>query len=186
LLSSSRPALFLDRDGIINEDVGYPHKKSDFKLITAIIPTLIWAQEEGYYLFIVSNQSGIARNIFPLTDLFLFMALCAKKLRENSISIDHWYYCPYHKGGEVEEYRRQSELRKPRPGMILKALEDYSIDIDKSIMIGDSDTDVLMDIELKTILVSKRTVVCTRKNMLVIDSHKQIKDACMSILNLQF
>ena len=185
MLNCSRPALFLDRDGIINEDTGYPYKQKDFKLITKIIPTLMWAQQKGYYLFVVSNQSGIARNVFNLNDLFLFMALCSEKLEKELIFIDHWYYCPYHKEAKIEEYRKQSELRKPRPGMILKALEDYSIDIYKSIMVGDSDTDVLMDVDLNTVLVGKRSTVFNRRNVLFVESHEQIKDACVSLLNLQ-
>ncbi len=134
-------ALFLDRDGILIEDVSYPHKISDLHIKLEIIPHLIWALEAGFKLIIVTNQAGIAKGRFTLDQYDTFQIELHKRLLSLGVTVTDTYFCPYHKDGVVPGYSVDSEDRKPKPGMFLKAVADYNIDLKKSVMIGDKMSD---------------------------------------------
>jgi len=146
-------AVFLDRDGVLIEDTGYPHLPEHLKLKRDILPFLRLLKKKGYLLIIVTNQSGIARGLFSLEQYQLFQAIVEQALLSENVVIDKTYYCPFHKDGSVPEFSRDHEDRKPNPGMILKALEDFDIDIRQSIMIGDRESDIIDYPGLKTYLI---------------------------------
>lgn len=131
-------AIFLDRDGVINSDIGhyYIYKIKDFIINKGIVNSLKRFQEAGYMLFIVSNQGGVAKGIYSCEDVDQIHAHLEAKLLENNIHIQEIYYCPHH------ESVASCECRKPSPYMINKAVKKYNIDIKTSYLIGDSKRDI--------------------------------------------
>ena len=146
-------ALFLDRDGILIEDVVYPHLPEHFHLKQDILPLLRLAMTRGYKLFIMTNQSGIGRGKYTENDFHSFMALLEKEYAKLGIFFTKTYYCPYYKGSDFPEYDLTSENRKPGPGMFLQAALEYNIDLSSSIMIGDKDSDRIKLPELRSIIL---------------------------------
>lgn len=149
-------AVFLDRDGTINEEVNYLANKEDIKLIPGAREALKTFKKLGFLNIIITNQSGIARGFIKPDDLEEIHNELNSMLRiENVNLIDDIFFCPYHVEGILEQYRRESEDRKPNTGMIVKAKKKYNIDLSKSFLIGDSFTDMKCAVNgnIKKILV---------------------------------
>lgn len=134
-------ALFLDRDGVINEDRHYVHRIEDFVFIREIFPLLRKAQDQGFLLIVVTNQAGIARGYYGEEDFHRLTAWMRQEMMKEHIFLHHVYFSPYHPQG-LGKYKRQSACRKPAPGMILQAAQDYDIDLSASILIGDKESDI--------------------------------------------
>ncbi len=137
-----RKALFLDRDGVINHEVGYLHRSEDVRFVEGIFPLCRAAQSLGYALVVVTNQSGIARGLYTPGDFDSLMQWMALRFAEQRIALTGVYHCPYHPTHGIGEYKRESEDRKPSPGMILRAARDHNLDLAQSILIGDRCSDV--------------------------------------------
>jgi D-glycero-D-manno-heptose 1,7-bisphosphate phosphatase len=155
-MTTRKKALFLDRDGVINEDTGYPHKPEHIVFKPAIFHICKKAMEKGYIIIVVTNQAGIAKGRFTerdIEDLHRWMAL---KFMEKGISIAGFYYCPYHKNGIVDRYKKDSDCRKPKPGMFIQAAKDLDIDMSKSIMIGDKQSDRIEMPSLKCYIIKSK------------------------------
>jgi len=134
-----KPALFIDRDGTIIEDKGYVCGKNlTFK--EKSIELMKKAKEKGMLVIIVTNQAGIAKGLFTEEDSISTTEFIIAYLKRLNIFVDAYYYCPYHPEGNIEKYKKHSLLRKPEPGMILKACEDFRIDLKNSVMVGDNET----------------------------------------------
>jgi len=128
-------ALFLDRDGVINEDFGYVYKKEDFKFKEGIFELLKLFKD--YKIFIVTNQSGIARGYYSENDFHKLMEWVKKEFKKNNIEIVDINFCPHH-----PDITGSCECRKPNAGMILDLAQKYGIDLANSIMIGDKKSDI--------------------------------------------
>ncbi|MHA1344155.1 MAG: D-glycero-beta-D-manno-heptose 1,7-bisphosphate 7-phosphatase [Promethearchaeota archaeon] len=143
-------AVFLDRDGVINVEVNYLSDPKDLKLIEGTIEALKILKKKGYLLIIVTNQSAIARGYFDERTLKKIHSKLKEILKKNHIEIDEIYYCPHH-----PDFTGECDCRKPKPGMIFKARDEFNIDLQQSYMVGDT----LKDIEAgknagcKTVLV---------------------------------
>ena len=137
-----KPALFLDRDGTLIEDVGYPHRDEDLRILDGVFVALRRARKMGFLLVIVTNQSGVARGYFSEEVVERFHVKMRQVFAEEDISFDGIYSCPYHPTEGVGPYRIDSPLRKPQPGMLLQAAKDLQIDLPASFMIGDKLSDV--------------------------------------------
>ncbi len=137
-----RRALFLDRDGVINVDHGYVHHKSNFQFIDGIFDLMTEATRRGYYLFVVTNQSGIARGLYTERDFHELTDWMCNQFSYRGVHIKKVYFSPYHPSEGIGEYRKDDCSRKPKPGMIIQAKADFGIDLSKSILIGDKDTDI--------------------------------------------
>jgi len=139
-----RTAVFLDRDGTIIEDAGYLGDPQKVRLIGDAADAIRRFRQAGCLVVIVSNQSGVARGFFDEAAMNKVQARVESLLAEHGAGVDRAYHCPYLDGPEatVVAYRRDSELRKPRPGMLLLAAKELDIDLTRSWMIGDSPTDV--------------------------------------------
>jgi D-glycero-D-manno-heptose 1,7-bisphosphate phosphatase len=148
-------AVFLDRDGVINEDYGYVHKIEDFHIFDEVYPALKKLRERGFKLLIITNQSGIGMGYYTEEDFFKITEHMKEKLKEKGIEIDKVYYCPHHPEGVVPEYTMKCNCRKPETGMIEEGIKDFDIDISQSFLIGDKETDIEAGkkVGLKTILV---------------------------------
>ncbi|MDI1266029.1 MAG: HAD-IIIA family hydrolase [bacterium] len=137
-----RPAAFLDRDGVINHDDNYVHRREQVRWIDGAIDAIRWLNDEGYYVFAVTNQAGVAHGYYAEDDVNSLHAWMQNELRSSGAHIDGFEYCPYHPEGKIARYRRRSELRKPGPGMLLKLQKDWDTDVASSFMIGDRDIDM--------------------------------------------
>ena len=137
-----RAALFLDRDGVINEEVGYLSRREDVRFLPGLAAMCRTAQALGYVLVVVTNQSGIARGYYTTADFEELMAWMREELGREGVRIDAVYHCPYHPEHGVGEYRREHEDRKPSPGMLRRAAAELSLDLGRSLMVGDRCSDV--------------------------------------------
>lgn len=135
-------ALFLDRDGVINEDLNYVHRIEDFHFVEGIFNLLREVQEQAYLLIVITNQAGIARGYYSEDDFHQLSQWMKARLKEEDIHLDAIYYCPYHPEHGIGKYRKKSDCRKPAPGMILEACRDFDIDLQASALIGDKDSDI--------------------------------------------
>jgi len=137
-----RPALFLDRDGVINVDRGYVHHADQFEFMPGIFELVRYAGSLGCPVVVVSNQSGIGRGYFDestYTELTRWM--CGRFDAENA-PLARVYHCPYHPVHGLGKYRVDHPWRKPRPGMILQAACDLDLDLGRSAIVGDSVSDI--------------------------------------------
>lgn len=138
-----RPAIFLDRDGVINYDKGYTHMYKNFKFKPNVTKALKFLQNKGYYIFIITNQAGIAKGIFSLNDFFILHKKINNYLIKKKIFINDIRYCPYHPKAKIKKYKKKTSYRKPGNLMILDILKNWDIDLKKSFMIGDKLSDKL-------------------------------------------
>lgn len=137
-----RPALFLDRDGVINVDHGYVHTPEEFQFIDGIFDLVSAANRSGYLVVVVTNQAGIARGYYSEAQFHDLTHWMRDRFVEHGGQIDGVYFCPYHPEHGIGEYCRESEFRKPAPGMLLKAQSELGIDLELSIFIGDKPSDM--------------------------------------------
>jgi len=152
-------AIFLDRDNTIIEDPGYINNPEQVKLLDGASEALISLKGMGYKLVVVSNQSGVARGLVTEDALGQIHKKLEQLLAEKGVSLDRIYYCPYHTDGVIPKYRRESDWRKPSPGMLLAASRDLDIDLRESWMIGDAPSDIEAGVRAgcSTIMLAGRT-----------------------------
>ncbi len=134
-------ALFLDRDGVINEDDGYIHTIDKIIFQEGIFELCAKAQELGYLIIVVSNQSGVGKGLYSEEDVITLHIWLAAEFKRRGITIHEIYYSTYHPEATHPNYLKNPHHRKPAPGMIIKALDKYDIDINHSLMIGDKESD---------------------------------------------
>jgi D-glycero-D-manno-heptose 1,7-bisphosphate phosphatase len=135
-------AVFFDRDNTLIEDPGYINHPDQVKLLDGVPEALIELRAMGYKLIVVSNQSAIARGIVTEKTLAQIHDRLRQLLAEKDAYLDKIYYCPYLVDGVIEKYRRESDLRKPNPGMLLTAAREMNLDLAQSWMVGDSPHDI--------------------------------------------
>jgi len=141
-VSLNRPALFLDRDGVINIDHGYVCKSEHFEFIDGIFELCWNARRLGYLIFVVTNQAGIGRGYYTEQDYIKLTEWMCGVFKEQGAIIDKVYFCPAHPEHGIGQYKLDSPYRKPGPGMILQAVDEYDIDLARSVLVGDKETDI--------------------------------------------
>lgn len=137
-----KPAVFLDRDGVVIEDLQYLGNADRVRLLPGAAETVAALNRAGWAVVIVTNQSGVARGLFTEADVDAVHAHLAELLRGYGARLDAVHFCPHHPDGDVPEYRVDCECRKPRPGMLLRAAGELGLDLVASWMIGDRVTDL--------------------------------------------
>lgn len=137
-----RPAAFLDRDGVLNADIGYAHRPDQIRWIEGAAEAIRHLKESGWRVFVVTNQAGIAHGYYTESDVEHLHAWMSEELGRRGGRIDEFRYCPYHPEGRVARYRRDAACRKPRPGMLLSLMETWPTDSENSFILGDRASDV--------------------------------------------
>lgn len=137
-----RKALFLDRDGVINVEKNYVYRIEDFEFMPGIFELCDAATQLGFLLVVITNQAGIGRGYYSEADFRRLTDWMIEQFRMRSIEIARVYHCPDHPTAGIGEYRRDSFHRKPNPGMILTARDALGLDLSRSILVGDKDSDI--------------------------------------------
>ncbi len=137
-----RPALFLDRDGVINEEVGYVSCSKQIRFVSGIASLIRTANAADWPVIVVTNQAGIGRGLYTEAEFQTVMETMQEELAGAGCRIDAVYFSPFHPEHGLGVYRRDSECRKPRPGMLLKAAEEHNLDLRRSYRIGDRLSDM--------------------------------------------
>ncbi len=160
-------AVFIDRDGVINDDTGhyYIYKPEDFRLNNGITDGLKLLSEAGFKLIIVSNQGGVAKGIYTEDDIHKVHNKLSSELKKQSVKIDAIYYCPHH------DSISDCECRKPKPGMILNAIKEFNINPLESYLIGDSERDIIAGENAEL------------KRCFLIEKNSNIVPICKTIIN---
>jgi D-glycero-D-manno-heptose 1,7-bisphosphate phosphatase len=139
--AAGRRALFLDRDGVINVDHGYVSRIEDVEFVDGIFELVAAARRCGFVIVVVTNQAGIGRGYYSESDFHCLMDWIRTQFERRGGAIDAVYFCPFHPVHGIGAYRRDSDCRKPAPGMFLSAARDLAVDLASSVMIGDKPSD---------------------------------------------
>jgi len=137
-----RPAAFLDRDGVLNRDDGYVHRPDQIVWVEGAPDAVRWLNDHGYYVFVVTNQAGVAHGYYTEHHVHELHDWMQGQLQSHGAHIDAFEHSPFHPEGKIERYSRHSELRKPEPGMLLKLQREWTTEHEGSFMIGDRDSDI--------------------------------------------
>jgi D,D-heptose 1,7-bisphosphate phosphatase len=145
-----KPAVFLDRDGVLTEEKGYITSLEELVIFPYVRDCICQIHEKGYYAIVVTNQSAVARGLITEEQL-----LEMNRYLANETNVDAVYYCPHLEDGIIAEYRKTCSCRKPQTGMIEKACRDFSIDLKHSCMVGDRAGDIMLgkNAGIKTVLL---------------------------------
>ncbi len=136
-----KPALFLDKDGVINKDIGYLHKKKDLIWRKNIFKFVKKYNDKNYYVFVITNQSGIGRGYYKEREMKNLHIWMNNFFRINGAHIDEFFFAPYFKYSKNKKYKKNKKLRKPNTGMLEKAKKKWDINLKHSMLIGDSQID---------------------------------------------
>ncbi len=140
--AGKKPAVFLDRDGTLMPDLGYLGDPKKVKLYKGTAEALKILRREGFYLFVVTNQSGVARGYFPESSVKAVHRKLQNLLKAKGARIDAFFYCPHYKEGKAKRYVKVCDCRKPKPGMVKQALRKYPVDLKHSYGVGDKVDDL--------------------------------------------
>ncbi len=134
-----KPAIFLDRDGVLTEEKGYICSVNDLNIFPYAAECVNDIKEKGYYAIVITNQSGVARGLFSEKTLQEMHGYLMRK-----IGVDRVYYCPHYPGGKVPAFSKKCYCRKPETGLVKEACKDFAIDMENSYMVGDRASDIQM------------------------------------------
>ena len=138
----SERALFLDRDGMVNVEVGYLHRVEEVRFVDGIFSLCRTAMRLGYKLIVMTNQAGIARGYYTEEDFHTLMDWMRAALRAEGVELDAVYYCPFHPEHGVGKYKCEHEDRKPGTGMLRRGAREFGVELSECVMVGDRCSDV--------------------------------------------
>jgi D-glycero-D-manno-heptose 1,7-bisphosphate phosphatase len=150
-----KPAVFIDRDGTINEQRGYINHLSRFELLPGVTDAVKLLNKNNFFAIIVTNQSGVARGYYPVSLVHQVNELMTKSLEREGATIDGIFFCPHHPRGIVPEFTADCDCRKPKTGLVQQALKVLDIDMSNSYVVGDRyvDIELAIRLNLKGVLV---------------------------------
>jgi D-glycero-D-manno-heptose 1,7-bisphosphate phosphatase len=163
-----RPAVFLDRDGTLNIDSGYVHKERDFQWLPGAIEAVGMLNDAGAYVFVVTNQAGVAHGLYDETDVVSLHQWMQSELRNHAAHVDDIRFCPYHSDAQIETYRREDFWRKPKPGMLVDLMQHWPVDVSRSVIIGDkcSDVEAGAALGIRGIKLNEESLACVVRRYL--------------------
>lgn len=141
-MQGTSPAVFLDRDGTIIEDIGYIRQPDQIKFLPGSIEAIKQLHQAGYKVVVITNQAGVARGLMSENIIQTIDKLIHRAILNGGTHLDAIYYCPHHPEHGAYPYRQECECRKPHPGLIKKAEKDLNLDLKRSFMVGDKGTDI--------------------------------------------
>lgn len=175
-------AVFLDRDGVINVDKGYVHKVEDFEFVDGIFELCEFFQRNGYLIIVITNQAGIARGYYTEEDFLKLTDWMLKEFKIRGIDIAKVYYCPHH-----PDFTGPCFCRKPQPGLILKAKDEFDIDLSNSFLIGDKESDIMAGLNAGVgniiFLSDFESDDINRDNIIVVKNLRDIVKFLQNIIN---
>ncbi|WP_445367063.1 D-glycero-alpha-D-manno-heptose-1,7-bisphosphate 7-phosphatase [Methylomonas sp. BW4-1] len=139
----TKPALFLDRDGVINVEKNYVHRIEDFEFVDGIFDLCRLATRLGLVLVVVTNQAGIGRGFYTEAQFHALTAWMSERFAAEGAPLAAVYFCPFHPEHGVGDYKRESFERKPNPGMMLRARDELGLDLSRSLLLGDKHSDIV-------------------------------------------
>lgn len=147
---TKKPAVFLDRDGVLSEEKSYITSVESLKIFPYTAECIRQIHRKGYYAIVITNQSGVARGLFTENELYQMNEYLIQQT-----GVDAVYYCPHHENGVIGKYRQQCNCRKPKTGLIERAYSEYAIDLQRSLMVGDRASDIMtgQNAGMKTVLL---------------------------------
>ena len=137
-----QPGLFLDRDGVVNVDIGHAHRIEQIEFVPGIFDLVKRANNLGYFVAIITNQAGIGKGFYSEEQFQTLTRWLLSTMQSNGAIINHVEFCPHHPLATVEKYRQVCECRKPKPGMIRKIAQMFELDLGQSVLVGDRQTDI--------------------------------------------
>lgn len=137
-----RPALFLDRDGVINKEIGYLHRFQDVRFVAGAAELIRSANALAMPVIVITNQAGIGRGLYTEDQFHALMRAMRGALHQQTAHLDAIYFSPFHPEHGVGDYRRDTTCRKPGPGMLLRAAEEHGIALNESVLVGDRCSDM--------------------------------------------
>ena len=150
MATKGKPAVFLDRDGVLTKEKGYVCSVEEMEIFPYAAECIQYIKSKGYLAIVITNQSGVARGFFTEEEL-----LKMNRYLQDMTGIDAIYYCPHHPDGSIAGYKRICQCRKPDTGLLMRACEGFDIDMDNSYMVGDRAVDIITGQKagIKTILL---------------------------------
>ena len=139
-----RQAVFLDRDGVINEEVNYLSEPEQLRLIPGAPEAIARLNAANLPVIVITNQAGVARGYYPEAQIALVHTALSHALAQAGAHIDRYYYCPHHPTEGLSPYRLECDCRKPKPGLLRQAAQDFDLDLAQCFVIGDNDSDMAL------------------------------------------
>jgi D-glycero-D-manno-heptose 1,7-bisphosphate phosphatase len=168
LASKRRPAAFIDRDGVINEELNYVYRIEDFRLVPGAVEGMRCLVNAGFALVVVTNQAGIAKGRYTEQDFQALTRYMMALLAEQGVQLLDVLHCPHHPEGRVPPWNVNCNCRKPAPGMLLEAAHRHELDLRRSILIGDKPSDTRAG---RAVGIARTVLVCTG-HLLPEDAHE--------------
>ena len=172
-------AVFLDRDGTINVDRGFVYRIEDFEFMDGAIEAIHLLNRNSFKVIVASNQSGIARGYYTEEDLKRLHRFINGELAKYGGWIDRFYYCPHHPQAKIEKYRANCRCRKPKAGLLERAIEDFDVNITQSYLVGDS----LRDIEAGKAVGCRTILIAPELGAKKVDFSKEVANWVMPSLS---
>lgn len=141
-MNTQNKAVLFDRDGTLNVDVDYLYRQEDFRWMPDAVNALQWLTEKGYDLYVVTNQSGIARGYYTVQDMQKLHKYMNDELKKHGVQIKKFYFCPHLKDGKVQEFAVDCNCRKPKPGLIIQCMQENNLIPQNCFVIGDKPRDM--------------------------------------------
>lgn len=150
MTAKGKPVVFLDRDGVLTKEKSYVCSVEEMEIFSYAAECIQYIKSKGYLAIVITNQSGVARGFFTEKEL-----LKMNRYLQDTTGVDAVYYCPHHPEGSIDQYRKTCQCRKPETGLLMRACEEFDIDMDGSFMVGDRAADILTGQKagLKTVLL---------------------------------